>query len=36
MLFLDWGLQKNILLNWKEAKPKLFDGGSEYYSALRR
>lgn len=31
--FLDWGLQKNLLLNWKESKPKLFDGGKNVFSA---
>ena len=31
--FLDWGLEKNLLLNWKESKPKLFDGGKNVFSA---
>lgn len=31
--FLDWGLQKNMLLNWKERKPKLYDGGANVFSA---
>ena len=31
--FLDWGLEKNFLLNWKESKPKLYDGGSKPFSA---
>ncbi|MCJ1424704.1 hypothetical protein MMC29_002592 [Sticta canariensis] len=31
--FLDWGLQMNILLNWKDSKPKLFDGGKNVFSA---
>lgn len=31
--FLDWGLEKNFLLNWKESKPKLFDGGNSVFSA---
>ena len=31
--FLDWGLQHNFLLNWKESKPKLFDGGKNVFSA---
>lgn len=31
--FLDWGLEKNFLLNWKESKPKLFDGGKRVFSA---
>lgn len=31
--FLDWGLQKNLLLNWKDSKPKLFDGGKNVFSA---
>lgn len=32
-IFLDWGLEKNVLLNWKESKPKLFDGGKNLFSA---
>lgn len=31
--FLDWGLEKNFLLNWKERKPTLFDGGESLFSA---
>ncbi|KAI9659494.1 MAG: hypothetical protein M1821_001752 [Bathelium mastoideum] len=31
--FLDYGLQKNFLLNWKESKPKFFDGGKKIFSA---
>ena len=31
--FLDWGLEKNFLLNWKEGKPALFDGGEKRFSA---
>lgn len=31
--FLDWGLENNFLLNWKESKPKLFDGGKAVFSA---
>ena len=31
--FLDWGLEHNLLLNWKESKPKLFDGGKNVFSA---
>ena len=31
--FLDWGFEKNFLLNWKESKPKLFDGGKHVFSA---
>ena len=31
--FLDWGLEKNFVLNWKEDKPKLFDGGDKLFSA---
>ena len=31
--FLDWGLDKNFLLNWKETKPKLFDSGQNVFSA---
>lgn len=30
--FLDWGLEKNFLLNWKESKPKFFDGGEVLFS----
>ena len=31
--FLDWGLEKNFLLNWSESKPKLYDGGNSIFSA---
>lgn len=31
--FLDWGLQNGLLLNWKESRPKLFDGGKNVFSA---
>ena len=31
--FLDWGLEKNFLLNWKDSKPKLYDGGKNQFSA---
>lgn len=31
--FLDWGLEKSFLLNWKDSKPKLFDGGIHQFSA---
>ena len=31
--FLDWGLEKSVLLNLKDTKPKLFDGGSKPFSA---
>lgn len=31
--FLDWGLEKNLLINWKDSKPKLFDGGNGVFSA---
>lgn len=31
--FLDWGLRMNFLLNWKETKPKFFDGGEKQFSA---
>ncbi|MCJ1382592.1 hypothetical protein MMC17_005705 [Xylographa soralifera] len=31
--FLDYGLEKNVLLNWKERKPKFFDGGKGLFSA---
>ena len=30
---LDWGLRLEILLAWKEGKPKLFDGGDTVFSA---
>ena len=33
--FLDWCLKKNFLLNWKESKPKLFDGSKNVLSATR-
>ena len=31
--FLDWGLEKNFLLNWMDSKPKLYDGGNNVFSA---
>jgi hypothetical protein len=31
--FLDWGLKENVLLAWKDGKPKLFDGGNTLFSA---
>ena len=31
--FLDYGLEKNMLLNWKERKPKFFDSGKSLFSA---
>lgn len=31
--FLDWGLKQNLLLNWKESRPKLYDGGINAFSA---
>lgn len=31
--FLDWGLEKNFLLNWMDSKPKLYDGGNGVFSA---
>ena len=31
--FLDWAFEKQLLLNWKESKPKLFDGGKGVFSA---
>ena len=31
--FLDWGLEMNFLMNWKDSKPKLFDGGNNVFSA---
>ena len=30
--FLDWGFEKGMLLNWRESKPKLFDGGESVFS----
>lgn len=30
---LDWGLEMNLLLAWKEGKPTLFDGGDRNFSA---
>lgn len=32
-IFLDWGLQNQLLLNWKDNKPKFFDGGKNVFSA---
>ena len=31
--FLDWGIEKNFLINWKEDQPKLFDGGKTSFTA---
>lgn len=31
--FLDWGLQRNFLLNWQESKPTIYDGGKSLFSA---
>ena len=31
--FLDWGLEHAVLINWKDTKPKLFDGGKAVFSA---
>jgi uncharacterized protein YbjT (DUF2867 family) len=31
--FLDWGLEKGVLINWRESKSKLFDGGEKKFSA---
>ena len=31
--FLDWGLQRDLLLNWRESKPTFFDGGTNVFSA---
>ena len=31
--FLDWGLKMNFLLNWKDSKPKLYDGGKNVFSS---
>lgn len=30
---LDWGLKLGLLLDWKEGKPKFFDGGDTVFSA---
>ena len=30
---LDWGIEKDFWLNWKEGKPRLFDGGEKRFSA---
>jgi hypothetical protein len=31
--FLDWDLKMGLLLDWKEGKPKFFDGGNTIFSA---
>ena len=31
--FLDWDIEKNFILNWSESKPKIYDGGSNVFSA---
>ncbi|MCJ1326673.1 hypothetical protein MMC10_003338 [Thelotrema lepadinum] len=31
--FLDWGLKMNFILNWKDSKPKFYDGGDTVFSA---
>ena len=31
--FLDWGLQMNFVLAWKEGKPTIYDGGDRVFSA---
>ena len=31
--FLDWGLEKNLLLNWQESKPRIYDRGTNVFSA---
>ena len=31
--YLDWGLEQNFLLNWKEGKPEIYDGGNVLFSA---
>lgn len=31
--FLDWGLEKSFLVDWKGGKPKLADGGEKRFSA---
>lgn len=30
--FLDWGLERNFLLDWKDGKPTIFDGGNNVFS----
>ena len=32
-VFLDWGLERNFLLNWKDSRPRFFDGGKGVFSA---
>ncbi len=31
--FLDWGIDVGFLLNWRDEKIKLFDGGERYFSS---
>ena len=31
--FLDWGIDVGFLLNWRDEKVKLFDGGEMYFSS---
>lgn len=31
--FLDWGLDHSFLLNWKQGKPEIYDGGNQLFSA---
>ncbi|CZR56524.1 related to 2`-hydroxyisoflavone reductase [Phialocephala subalpina] len=31
--FLDWGLDVGFLLNWREGKPELYNGGDQIFSA---
>lgn len=31
--FLDWGIERNFLLAWKDGKPTIFDGGNNVFSA---
>ena len=30
--FLDWGLEQRFLLDWKEEKPRIYDGGNQIIS----
>ncbi|RFU31745.1 hypothetical protein B7463_g4611, partial [Scytalidium lignicola] len=32
--FIDWGLEMGFLLDWKEGKPKIYDGGEQLFSAV--
>ena len=33
--FLDWGIEMDFLLNWRESKPKFYDGGKNLLAAPR-